>query len=179
MQKFKFNCWIDVIFGQSGGGGYFVKWNELCFLVHNKKENKKVKTNREKKEELSDYKVLCFNGIPKLVEIHRGRFSSCHTQDFYDTDWNKTDFVQSEDPPSDEIMSKPVFADQMFRLSAMLARGIPHVRIDWYYANGHLYFGEMTFYDGSGFSPFAEGQDEILGGWLDLPQKYDSTTKEE
>lgn len=124
------------------------------------------------KEELSDYKVLCFNGEPKLVEVHRGRFGGGHTQDFYDTDWNKTVFNQPDVPMSNEVMDKPVFADEMLELSRRLSAGIPHVRVDWYYTNGHLYFGELTFYDGSGFDPFADNQDAEIGSWLVLPEKY-------
>ena len=128
-------------------------------------------SNDEKSDELSDYKVLCFNGEPKLIEIHRGRFSGHHTQDFYDVNWNKTEFEQPEDPLSDEIMKKPVFADKMLELSRTLAENIPHVRIDWYYTGGKLLFGEITFFDGSGFCPFIDNQDEILGSWITLPQK--------
>lgn len=124
------------------------------------------------KEELSDYKVLCFNGEPKLIEVHRGRFAGGHTQDFYDTDWNKTVFNQPDVPMSDEVMDKPVFADKMLGLSRKLSAGIPHVRVDWYYTNGHLYFSELTFYDASGFDPFEDNQDAEIGSWLVLPEKY-------
>ncbi len=120
---------------------------------------------------LMDYKVLCFNGEPRLIEIHRGRFTDNHTQDFYDTDWNITKFEQPEDPLSGIVMEKPVFSEEMLQLTRTLAKGIPHVRVDWYYVNGQLYFGEMTFFDGAGFSPFLPGQDEIIGSWLTLPEK--------
>lgn len=124
------------------------------------------------KEELSDYKVLCFNGEPKLIEVHRGRFGGGHTQDFYDTDWKKTVYNQPDVPMSDEVMDKPVFADEMLELSRRLSAGIPHVRVDWYYTNGHLYFSELTFYDASGFDPFADNQDAEIGSWLVLPERY-------
>ena len=122
--------------------------------------------------ELADYKVLCFNGEPRLVEIHRGRFAGVHTQDFYNEDWVKTDIEQPDLPLSDEIMQRPLFADEMFRLSRILAKNIPHVRVDWYYAGGRLYFGELTFFDGSGFGAFEGNQDMEIGSWLKLPAKY-------
>lgn len=121
--------------------------------------------------ELKDYKVLCFNGIPKLVEIHRGRFGK-HYQDIYDVDCNKTEFVQPADPPTDIVIDKPVFWDEMIEKSAVLAKNIAHVRVDWYYAEGQLYFGELTFFDGAGFAAFIDNQDEIVGSWLELPPKY-------
>ena len=42
-------------------------------------------------------------------------------------------------------MEKPNFLDEMIHLSEVLATNIIHVRVDWYFVNGQLYFGEMTF----------------------------------
>lgn len=119
--------------------------------------------------ELKDYKVMCFNGEPKLIQIHRGRFEN-HTQDFYDTEWNKIDMDQGCSC-SDVVMPKPEFLEQMLSLSAKLAAGIPHVRVDWYYAESRLYFGELTFFDASGFDGFQpEEYDFLLGSWIELPK---------
>ena len=124
--------------------------------------------------ELSDYKVLCFNGEPKLIEIHRGRFGD-HTQDFYDEHWKKTKFIQQGTNISSDIIQKPIFADEMLRLSRILSKDMLHVRVDWYYTQGHLYFGELTFYDASGFDPFINyGQDLEIGTYLELPINKES-----
>lgn len=122
----------------------------------------------EGKEELSDYKILCFDGEPKLIEIHHGRFNGMHTQDIYDSTWCKTDIEQPGLPISNEVLAKPVFLDEMLNLSRKLSQGICHVRIDWYYTNNRLYFGEITFFDGSGFDPFLGNADELLGSWIKL-----------
>ncbi len=129
-------------------------------------------SNDSHEDELSDYKVLCFNGKPRLIEVHRARFSENRTQDFYDTEWNKTNIEQTGIPSSDEIMDKPAFADEMLSLSSILAANMPHIRVDWYFAEGHLYFSELTFYDGSGFDLFCDNYDEVIGSWLNLPDKY-------
>lgn len=143
------------------GGGYAVICNGFVLWLHEE---------QDEPGELSDYKVLCFNGEPRLVEIHHNRFTGkVHTQDFYDAEWNKTEFQQVGDALSDEIMEKPPFADEMLRLSRLLSKGIPHVRVDWYYTNGRLYFGELTFYDGAGFTRFIRDEwDEEIGDWIDL-----------
>ena len=47
----------------------------------------------ESGEELKDYKVMCFDGEPKLIELHMGRFTDHQTQDFYDTNWNKIKLI--------------------------------------------------------------------------------------
>ncbi len=123
-------------------------------------------------EELSDYKVMCFGGEPKIIQVHHGRFSY-HTQDIYDQDWNKMDIDQGATmPTSPEEMPKPAFLEEMLRLSRTLAEGFPEVRVDWYYAENHLYFGEMTFYDAAGWDDFRPDiWNKIIGDWIVLPEK--------
>ncbi|MBQ9838694.1 MAG: glycosyl transferase [Oscillospiraceae bacterium] len=121
--------------------------------------------------ELRDYKVMCFNGEPKLIQYHQGRFAEEHTQDFYDPQWNRQEFTQGL-PLAETPEEKPVFLDEMLELSRKLSAGIPHVRVDWYYVQGQLYFGELTFFDASGFYEFEPAQwNEIVGSWITLPEK--------
>lgn len=119
---------------------------------------------------LHDYKVMCFNGKARLIELHRGRFTDCHTQEFYDCNWNKTNISQSGSGSiSNEIIPPPTFLKELLELSEKLAKGIPHVRVDWYYVNNQLYFGEMTFFDGAGFDPMDKKEDELMiGSWIDI-----------
>ncbi len=126
----------------------------------------------EERDVLIDYKVLCFNGEPKLIEVHQGRYSGHHTQDFYDTDWNLTDISQSEDPRSFKPIPRPAALEEMVALSRTLAKGLAHIRVDWYLIDGKLYFGELTFYDGDGFCPFDNPEDDLmLGSWITLPER--------
>jgi len=67
------------------------------------------------------------------------------------------------------VLDKPLVLDKMIELSEMLARDKYHVRIDWYVIFNKLYFGEITFYDGSGLCPFdSEDDDLLLGNMLVL-----------
>lgn len=128
----------------------------------------------ESDNDLKDYKVLCFNGEPKLIEFHMGRFTDSHTQDYYDINWNKTTISQGGffTKTSKQIIPIPKTLNKMLRLSRVLSEGIPHVRVDWYSVNDHLYFGELTFFDGSGFDPFDDRNDDfMLGSWITLPNK--------
>lgn len=114
-----------------------------------------------------DYKVLCFNGKAKLIELHRGRFDN-HTQDFYDINWKKTGISQGY-TNSNIIYEKPEKFEEMIFLSEKIAKNIPHVRIDWFIVKGKLYFGEITFFDGSGMEPFDNKSDDyLLGSWIKL-----------
>ena len=121
---------------------------------------------------LQDYKILCFGGIPKLIEFHSGRFTENHVQEFYDFNWIPQSFNQIGYQISYKATDKVDSLDEMYFLSKILAKDIPHVRVDWYVANKKLYFGEMTFFDSSGFDPFyPEEWDYTLGSWIQLPQK--------
>ena len=127
----------------------------------------------ESGNDLKDYKVLCFDGVPKLIELHAGRYTGHQTQDFYDTEWRKTEISQSglsEYQSNNVVFPKPESLEKMLRLSEVLSSGLVHVRIDWYSVSGKLYFGEITFFDGSGFDPFDNLEDDLLlGSWINLP----------
>lgn len=60
----------------------------------------------------------------------------------------------------------------MLRLSSILSEGIPFLRVDWYIVQNRLYFGEMTFFDASGFDDFDQDKyNYLLGDWIVLPNK--------
>ena len=119
----------------------------------------------------SDYKVMCFQGEPKLVILHQGRFGK-HTMDFYDTDWNRMSITRVGQARSETDAPRPECLEKMLELSGVLSRGIPHLRVDWYICGGKLYLGELTFYNNSGFGPFVDPRDdELLGSWIRLPEK--------
>ena len=123
----------------------------------------------ESGSELKDYKVVCFDGESKMIQLHQGRFEN-HTQDFYDTNWKRFDIEQGY-PYSKAPMERPGFLNQMLALSEQLSNGIPQLRVDWYYTGEQLYFGELTFFDGSGFEMFNPKEwDYIFGEWISLPK---------
>jgi hypothetical protein len=69
------------------------------------------------------------------------------------------------------LPEKPRQFDEMKRLAAELSRGIPHVRTDFYEVDGKVFFGELTFFHGSGLLSFdPEEWDIRLGEWITLPQ---------
>lgn len=149
---------------------FFLKWREWPYKNVKRRIIAEEFLEDANANELVDYKVLCFNGEPKIVEVHKGRFNGQHTTDNYDIFWNKTDIEQYDLPKSDAIMPKPAFLEEMLRLSKLLSKDLVHVRVDWYFANNRLYFGELTFFDGSGFNLFCGDADELLGSWIKLPK---------
>lgn len=58
----------------------------------------------------------------------------------------------------------------MLEVARRLSKGIPHIRVDLYNINHHIYFGELTFYTCGGFIPFtSEEYDRTIGDMLQLP----------
>lgn len=111
---------------------------------------------------------MCFNGKPKLIEIHIGRFGN-HILDTYDVNWEKKDY-KWEYNQTEAIYDKPECLDLMLDLSEKLAEDTFHSRIDWYYVKGKLYFGEITLYPAAGFRrTFNVEGNLLLGSWINLP----------
>lgn len=121
--------------------------------------------------ELKDYKWFCFNGNPKALFIAMDRgVEGVETKfDFYDDNFNHLPFTNGH-PNSPKPAPKPVGFDKMKELASKLSEGIPQVRVDFYDINGHIYFGELTFYHWSGMVPFEpEEWDYTFGSLIKLP----------
>lgn len=124
---------------------------------------------------LDDYKVLCFHGKAKLIEYIHGRFTDEVFEQFYDTEWNKLPITQSTFGVANDYKTSepPKLLKKMIELSEIISKQFIHARIDWYCSDGRLYFGEVTFYDGSGWCRFDNPDDDLkIGSWIDL-EKYD------
>lgn len=121
-------------------------------------------------EHLADYKFFCFNGIPKILYVSHDA-SEDVTTDFFDMDFNHLD-LKMKDPNSVNLPPCPHCFEEMKMLAKKLSSGFPHVRIDFYVCNNQIYFGEFTFFHNAGFQNiYPEKWNEILGSWIELPQK--------
>ncbi len=125
-------------------------------------EDKKVK-------EIYDYKFMCSNGKVKFSYVSSNRFlESGMCMDFYDINWNRLPFYR-EYKNSTNGVAKPKTYNKMIELAEKLSSTIPFVRVDFYEINGKIYFGEFTFYPGSGIEKFTPDKyDKIMGDMIDL-----------
>ncbi len=124
--------------------------------------------------QLKDYKVFCFNGKPKFVEVDYDRYKN-HKLNVYDLDWNFIDFYMTSPNNPDVKIEKPERLDLMLRLAEFLAKDETFVRVDFYSVKGKVYFGELTYHPGAGMVEFHPKEyDKILGEMLKLP--YEDTS---
>lgn len=120
---------------------------------------------------LSDYKFYCFNGNPIYCQVIRGRGIN-ETIDFYDIHWKHMPFTGLRSyPNSSTNYEKPEKYEKMIELAKTLSKGFPFVRVDFYYVEKRIIFGELTFFPMSGLGKFNPDKwDYELGKHLVLPK---------
>ena len=120
---------------------------------------------------LIDYKVYTFEGKSQYLMIVSDRFKGKDNirKDFYDTSLNHLDIVMNC-AKNDGKLPLSVDYKKLFELSEILAAGTHHLRVDFFVVNGKIYFGELTFFDASGFDYFEPKEwDAIFGEHIILP----------
>ena len=122
-------------------------------------------------DDLRDYKLFCFNGVPRMTLVCSERFTKDGLkEDFYDEAWNHLDIQRPSHDNAILPIQRPKQYELMKQLTAKLSEHIPFARIDFYEINEKVYFGEITFYPASGFEGFKpEEWDLKLGEWIKLP----------
>lgn len=126
----------------------------------------------ESDKELKDYKFMCFSGEVKCSFVCSNRnFKGKLNVTFFDMNWEIMPFERHY-PRSNYEIKRPKNFQKMVELAEKLSHDIPFVRVDFYEVDGKIYFGELTFYPGSGYEEFTPvSYDYLLGSWIKLPLK--------
>ncbi len=121
--------------------------------------------------DLLDYKFLCFNGAPQFCWVDINRYSE-HKRNIYDMNWNLQSWNQFDYGNYPDEIPCPKCFDEMKSIASELSTGFSHVRVDLYVINENVYFGEMTFTNGSGFEKIVpDTADLMLGNLWELDTK--------
>lgn len=121
---------------------------------------------RDENNDLPDYKFFCFNGkvfclytMIDYVDNHEeGKLG------FFDRDFKQLRYRRNDFKAIDRKIEKPKNFDKMIEYAEILSKDFPHVRVDFYNIKGKIIFGEMTFYNASGYTKFEpDNFDYILG----------------
>jgi hypothetical protein len=119
--------------------------------------------------ELKDYKIFCFNGEPKIIQVDSGRFTD-HKRNFYSPEWEYQHFSLKYPTDPHITIEKPEPLELMLDLAGKLSAGKIHVRVDLYVIKSKIYFGELTFYHESGYGRFDPPEwNKVFGDWMILP----------
>jgi len=125
--------------------------------------------------QLKDYKIYCFNGEPKIVNIIFDRFTTGtggKKEYFFSPQWEYQPVGSGGHPNDPNVkIQKPKCLEEMLNLARKLSAGKIHVRVDFYVAADKIYFGELTFYSCAGYERFDPPQwDKTFGDWMTLPK---------
>ncbi|MCV2231499.1 hypothetical protein N7548_01480 [Acholeplasma manati] len=121
--------------------------------------------------ELKDYKFFCFDGEPRFIQVDFSRFTG-HKRNIYNLDWILQPFTIEHPNEKDRAIIKPAKLEEMIDLSRKLSKNLPFVRVDFYFVNNKIYFGEMTFTHGNGIEEFSPPKYEKTFGDLIPLQKF-------
>jgi hypothetical protein len=114
---------------------------------------------------LVDYKFYCFDGQPYFVKVAIGTNDESGPKNgIYNMNFEQTPYRRKEVERITSKIEKPKNFEVMCEIAAILSKDFPHVRVDLYNIDGSIYFGELTFYDTSGYQIFEPDEfDYILG----------------
>lgn len=101
---------------------------------------------------LVDYKFFCFDGKVKYIYVIADRKLGGEAKlAIYDNKFNKLNCYRKDEIKLERRMKKPKCFDEMIKYAEVLSADFPHVRVDFYDCNDSVVFGELTFFDGSGY----------------------------
>jgi hypothetical protein len=125
--------------------------------------------------DLPDYKFFCFDGKMQYFYI-RSDYAQNHEagkMSFFDRHCN---YLQGVGLDYCDVSSKELHIcnniKEMIEIAEKLSERFPHIRVDFYNINGNIYFGEMTFFNASGYFTFEpDSFDYDIGSSFVLPKK--------
>ncbi|MCR5450838.1 MAG: hypothetical protein K6F23_15735 [Solobacterium sp.] len=124
------------------------------------------------KGNLTDYKIHCYGGQPRSVQVMSNRFGEGGMiSDYYDSvTWEKLDMRRGTYRNDSHVHERPDELPELLELAEILSKDIPYLRTDFYIVDHKIYFGELTLFPASGFNPFnPEKYDYLFGSWITLP----------
>lgn len=112
--------------------------------------------------ENADYKFHCVNSKPVLIQLITNRQNGGR-ETFYNMQLNKVDLhiTKSLNKGNDNLPYGGNEIAEMLPIVKRLAARWRYVRVDLYYSEGKVYFGELTFWPMAGFCLI--GSDKKLG----------------
>ena len=115
---------------------------------------------------LTDYKLMFFNGRFRSLWIDKDRYTD-HHRGFWDENLNFLPDVYSDHDTFKTPPALPESIQEMILAGEKLSSDFPYARIDFYDVDGKVVFGEITFYPWSGYVKFTPDEfDMTLGSYF-------------
>ncbi|MEO4053432.1 ATP-grasp fold amidoligase family protein [Solibacillus sp. CAU 1738] len=115
----------------------------------------------------SDYMIHCFHGVPQVIEVGEN-YGNNKKYITFNCSWDVLDFYKNSIEKSEEI-KRPKRIEEMLEISRALSKEFTYVRVDLYFSDNEIYFGELTFTPGACLeNDFINDADYQMGQLLDL-----------
>jgi hypothetical protein len=120
---------------------------------------------------LIDYKFFCFDGKSAYLYVVADRdIGQGAGFGIYNSEFQKTEVQRADERKLTRFIEKPENYEKLKRVAEKLSDNYPEVRVDLYDVNGQIMFGELTFFDGSGYMQFNPDEfDFTLGECFKIP----------
>lgn len=161
--KIRLQEWLAKPFGFQTAEFHYIPIKRRCYA-------EMYIENRGKKRPV-DYKISCFNGMPKILQIMNNRDETGYYINYYDMDFKLLDIspIGKEANNPDAHDTKPIHFEQMINYAKQLSKGFKYVRVDFYETPERLYLGELTFTPTAFTCRYTKPQTEYtIGNMLDL-----------
>lgn len=121
---------------------------------------------------LLDYKFFCFNGkVVFLYVMGNRKIGEKACVSVFDRNFRLMKVRRDGDAILEGVRKPDNFVDMVY-IAEKLASDFPHVRVDLYCDNGVVKFGELTFYNASGYMKYTpDSFDYKVGNVFVLPDK--------
>lgn len=124
---------------------YYLEYAEMQYKDVDKKIIIEKLLESENGDFPADYKVYCFHGKAKAILYISDRGTLNTKGVFFTTGWNYLGVADKKYKEPKYIPERPKSLDTMIAAAESLSKDFPFVRVDFYYCNGKVIFGEMTF----------------------------------
>jgi len=125
------------------------RWIKFSYYNFTRESNYKTLTPKIIVEPLifgnsspEDYKIFCYRGKAKLIQVDMNRYSG-HRRLFFDRHWNVQNFTMMYPKPK-HTMPRPGNLDLMIDIAERLSSPFDFIRIDLYSDGQRCFVGEIT-----------------------------------
>lgn len=119
---------------------------------------------------LDDFKVFCYKGKPKILQVDLGRFYN-HSRNFYF--FENGDFLNIEltHKTNNDFNLDRTILKKLENFCFNLSHPFEFIRLDFYLINNEVYFGEFTLNPGNGNECFGNYEQEFFFSNILFEQK--------
>ena len=142
--------WVNTKLKKSGGR----EWPYYSGKKHRIIIEKYIESD-ESKGGLIDYKFFCFNGKVEYIYVIADRkLGNGAGFGIFDKEFKLLPYRRCDEKKLERTIEKPKNFNDLIKYSETLSKNFLHARIDFYNQNNEIIFGEITFYNGSGYMSF-------------------------